>query len=275
MAIDLRFQLDIPISDEDRTRWTQFGFRIGDKGTHTSRTIMLEEIKTLLVAAPGQAQWEDYVSCVVEDNCLGKRTLSTRKLTLQRLREIYGLNSAIPLFRIFRDLWTIDETSKPQLACLMGLARDPLFRITMPSIFNTQIGDDFSRKKMTDDLMARMEGRLNESILDKVVRNASSSWTQSGHLQGRAHKIRKRLRPTPVSCTFALLMAYVLGKRGLGLLENTWVAVLDASQEDIIALAVDAKRLGLLDLRQMGNILDITFPNLLAEKDMELIHGTH
>ncbi len=275
MAIDLRFQLDIPISDEDRARWTKFGFRIGDKGTHTTRTIMQEEITTLLATVPAQAQWADYVACVVDDNCLGKRTLATRKLTVQRLREIYGLNPEVSLFRIFRSLWDIDEASRSQLACLMGLARDPLLRITMPSVSNTPIGDDFQRRKMTDALLFRVEGRLNESTVDKVVRNASSSWTQSGHLWGRTHKIRVRLRATSVSSTFALLIAYVFGKRGFGLLENPWTAVLDAPPEGIRELAVDAKRLGLLDLKQSGNILDISFPHLLVEKDRELIHGTH
>ncbi len=275
MVMDLRFQLDLSISEKDRTIWTKFGFRIGDKGTHTSRTIMLDEITTLLGTVPDQALWEDYVNCVVNDNCLGKRTLSTRKLTIQRLRELYGLNSNVSLFRIFRSLWDVNEASRPQLACLMGLARDPLLRITMPCVINTPIGEDFQRGKMTDVLFTKMDGRLNESTLDKVVRNASSSWTQSGHLQGRAHKIRKRLRPTHASCTFAMLIAYVMGKRGLGLMENPWVAVLDAHPEEIRELAADAKRLGLLTLKQAGDILDVSFPNLLSEKDKEMTNGTY
>ena len=38
--------------------------------------------------------------------------------------------------------------------------------------------------------------RLNDAILDKVARNAGSSWSQSGHLQGRVRKIRLRVDPT-------------------------------------------------------------------------------
>lgn len=275
MTRDLRFQLDLPMEKEQRFPLVYFGFRIGEKGTHTSRTIMLQEISALLATVSADAQWDDYVACVVDDNCLGKRTLATRKLTVQRLREIYGLQPDTSLFRIFRSLWDIDAPSQPQLALLMGLARDPLLRITMPSVINTPIGDDFSRKKMTDDLMDRMEGRLNESTLDKVVRNASSSWTQSGHLQGRTHKVRRRVRPTPVVATFALLLSYVLGRRGRGLLESPWIAVLDSPPGEIKELAGDAYRLGLLNYREAGDLLDVSFPNLLTDKDKDLIHGAH
>lgn len=275
MTRDLRFQLDLPLEDNQRFSLVHFGFRVGEKGTHTSRTIMLEEITALLAAVPAEAQPEDYATCAVEDNCLGKKTLATRKLTLQRLRELYALDPETSLFRIFRTLWDVDEFSLPQLALMMGLARDPLLRITMPSVINTTVGGDFSRTTMANDLEARLQGRLNQSVLDKVVRNAASSWTQSGHLKGRAHKVRMQLRPTAVSATLALLLAFVLGRRGTQLLNNPWTSVLDVSEGEVKRVAEDAHRLGLLNMKGAGGFLDISFPNLLTEKDEDLIRGTH
>ena len=61
-----------------------WGFRSGDRGTHTSRTIMLDELSQLLVAVPGEARRQDYAEAVTHDNCLGKRTAATRQLSLQR-----------------------------------------------------------------------------------------------------------------------------------------------------------------------------------------------
>mgnify|MGYP000963277099 CR=1 FL=1 len=68
------------------------GFRFGDKGTHTSRTIMLSELTQVMMAVPPSPQRADYISSVIEDNCLGKPTASTRRLTLQRLSELYALD---------------------------------------------------------------------------------------------------------------------------------------------------------------------------------------
>ena len=46
-----------------------------------------------------------------------------------------------------------------------------------------------------------------------------------------------------------------------------------SASEDIAELAYDAKRMGLLEIKQSGSIVDISFPQLLADKDRELIHG--
>ena len=53
---------------------TLWGFRSGDRGTHTSRTIMLDELSQLLDAVPGDVRRQDYADAVTHDNCLGKRT---------------------------------------------------------------------------------------------------------------------------------------------------------------------------------------------------------
>ena len=106
--------------------WIKAGFRIGDKGTHTSRTIMFKELDLLFEDQEQAAPREAYVSAIIDQNCLGKQTVSTRKLTCQRLSELYGLDPSIPLFRILRYLWQVDETGRPLLALLTALARDPL-----------------------------------------------------------------------------------------------------------------------------------------------------
>ena len=57
----------------------------------------------------GDASRADYVAAIVEHNCLGKPTSATRVLSAQRLSELYALDPDVPLFRIMRNLWRLDE----------------------------------------------------------------------------------------------------------------------------------------------------------------------
>ncbi|MCU7804267.1 MAG: hypothetical protein KZQ96_13800 [Candidatus Thiodiazotropha sp. (ex Lucinoma borealis)] len=179
------------------------------------------------------------------------------------------------LFRVLRDFWGRHETSYPLLALLLALARDPLLRATTRAIIGTPFGREFARQSMKDALSEVVGDRLSEATLDKVVRNASSSWTQSGHLLGRGRKTRQRVEATPVATTYALLLGFAVGRRGRLLFETPWAAILDANPEELIDVAADAKRLGLLDLKQSGPMIDVSFPAMFTEKERELIHGTH
>lgn len=260
------------VPETDAERW---GFRFGDKGTHTSRTMMLDELDRLLSTVPGDVGREDYAKAVIEDNCLGKRTAATRKLSLQRLSELYALDPDVPIFRVLHGLWAHHEKSRPLLALLVALARDPLLRFTAHAVLTTAPGHELSRQRLIEELSSALAHRLNESILDKVCRNASSSWAQSGHLQGRVRKIRQRVEATPAACTLALLHGYVLGRRGHSLFETPWAAVLDAPAHELVDIALDAKRLGLLDLKQSGSMIDVSFPQWFGRPRVGVSYGTY
>jgi len=257
----------------DSQNWIKAGFRFGDKGTHTSRTMMFKELAILFEDQDLNAPREAYISAIIDQNCLGKKTVSTRKLTCQRLSELYGLDPSIPLFRIFRHLWQFDETGRPLLALLEALARDPLLRVTSPPILQMNTGEELMRQKMKEALRQSIENRLNNGTLDTVVRNTSSSWTQSGHLAGRMRKYRQKVKPTPIVTAYALVLGYILGARGSGLFNTLWTKVLDTPQEGLISLATDAKRLGFLDLSQAGGVVEVSFTRLLTEDERRLIHG--
>jgi hypothetical protein len=57
-------------------------------GTHTSKTMMLPELRLLLAAAPGPVPLREYARAAVEDNALRKSTTATRKKTLSMLRQV-------------------------------------------------------------------------------------------------------------------------------------------------------------------------------------------
>ena len=67
----LNFETGIAgLSERQASLW---GFRSGDRGTHTSRTIMLDELSQLLDAVSSDAGRQEYAEPVTDDNCLGKR----------------------------------------------------------------------------------------------------------------------------------------------------------------------------------------------------------
>ena len=236
---------------------------------------MLDELSQLLDAVPGEASRRDYAQAVMEGNCLGKRTAATRKHSLQRLSELYGLDARLLLFRVLKSLWERHASSRPLLALLLALARDPLLQASARAVVATPFGHELGRQAMKDALSGIVEGRLNDATLDKVVRNASSSWTQSGHLRGRGRKIRQRVAATPAAVAYALLTGFALGRRGRLLFETPWAAVLDALPGELVEVAVDARRLGLVDLKQSGRMIDVSFPAMLTGRERELIRGVY
>ena len=248
-----------------------WGFRAGQRGTHTSRTIMLDELTHLLDAVPSDAFRGDCAEAVVAGNCLGKRTAATRKASFQRLTELYGLDMHLILFRALRHLWDRDEDARPTLALLLALARDPLLRASATSVLATPIGHEFSRQAMKDDLATAVEDRLNPATLDATVRNASSSWTQSRHLQGRSRKTRCRLRATPAATAYALLIGSAAGYSGRPLFDSPWAVVLDAHINELIELVINARLFGFLEFKHVGEIMDISFPALVTNKEREFI----
>lgn len=253
-----------PHGPTEEIRLRNLGFRWGQKGTHTSRTIMLDELQSLLANCRPETTHDDYISAVLEDNCLGKRTVATRKLSCQRLSELYALDPDVQLFRVMRRCWYADRDGGALLALLLALARDPLLRITAPPILRMRPGEELARQQLTDALGRAVYGRLSDATLDKVVRNAASSWTQSGHLKGRGRKIRQKVRPTAVTTAFALLLGFLTGTRGAALFKTFWAQVLDAPSDELTHLAMDARRLGFLDMNQSGGVTEVAFSRLLA-----------
>lgn len=238
------------------------GFRFGDKGTHTSRTMMLAELSTVLEAVSQPADRQAFTDAIVDMNCLGKSTTATRRLTDQRLSELYALDRSVALFRILSRLWNIDERGRPLLALLTAIARDPLLAATVPAIVSLVPGDELNRDALRDALRSAVGERLNPDTLDKVARNIASSWTQSGHLEGRTFKRRQHVEPTPASVAFALYLAQAIGFRGEALFSSGWLNLLDCQPSRARELAGEAKRLGLIDLRTSGDVVDINLQKL-------------
>lgn len=245
---------------------SEAGLRPDAMGTHSSRTIMLEDLAAVLGATPSDARRPHYVAAITESNCLGKPTVSTRRLSAQRLSELYILDPTLPLFRVFRRLWEQDRNKEGRklLAILLAIGRDPLLAATAESVVSLPEGAEYQRDASRRALKLLTGERFNDSILDKVLRNTASSWTQSGHLQGRTFKKRCAVQATVHAAVFALYLSYLTGFRGAELFSSGWFRVLDCTPGHAQSLALEAKRLSLIDLRIAGQVVDLKLDRLAA-----------
>lgn len=226
---------------------------------------MLSELEALFVGAPDSANRSAYAAAIIDGNCLGKPTGSTRRISNQRLGELYALDPLCSLFRVLRRLWSVDTTAHPLLAMLAALARDPLFMASAPAVLSLPIGAELQRAPVKDALRALVGDRMNDAVLDKVVRNVASSWAQAGHLQGRTFKVRRRVHPPPAAAAYALYLGHSAGFSAEELLTSGWMAALDCSASSARALAVETKRAGLIDLRNAGDVLELGLERLDPE----------
>jgi len=241
-----------------------FGLKFSAGGAHISRTMMLTELDAVLAAVQVGSGVADYREAILDRNVLGKTTDSTRQKSLRHLRELYALDEARPIFGLLRQLHTIDAPSLPLLAIQVTWARDPLFRATTPAILDVSEGDKVETASLAQALEAMFPDQYSELTRNKIGRNAASSWTQSGHLAGRAKKTRQRIKPTAVAVTMALFLGEIAGYHGAAVFANPWCALLDLSPDRARTMGQEAHRAGLLNLRAVGEVVELSFP-LLAE----------
>lgn len=241
------------------------GFVNSPVGSHTSRTIMLRELRTLLATCASDAKPEDYRKAVIDDNALQKRTVTTRRASLRQLRELYALDHQVLLFRALRDLWDADEEAQPLLAVLCATARDPLLRATAVTVLDRPPGEAVTPEMLAAAVDTAFPGRYKPTVLHVVGRNTVSSWQQSGHLAGRTHKVRSRAQSRPVAVAYALLLGHLCGDSGNGLFQTLWVRLLDAPEHVVRAQAAIASREGWIDYRHAGGMTEVGFRYLLRD----------
>jgi hypothetical protein len=227
---------------------------------------MLSELTQLLAACPDVNDMSGYRAAIIDENVLGKRTVTTRKESFRRLRELYALSQETLLFRAMLQLWDADPHTRPILALLCAVARDPLLRATADLILETPTGDQVTPHMIAESAARSFPDRYNPTMLANIGRHAASSWQQSGHVSGRLVKHRARAEATPIGVTYALLLAYLCGDRGDLLLESLWVRLLDAPLHQVRELAAAAARQGYLDYRHGGGVTEIGFSYLLGDQ---------
>lgn len=265
-----RYVVSMP--ETNNNKLIRFGFRFDMKSTHTKRTMMLKELRTLFDAVrETDTSKEEYCRIVVFENCLGKQTQNNRKYSASYLQDLYGLNPSLVLFRALRYFWTRDPDGIPLLAILCAYTRDGLLRASFPYIIGLTEGSQPNKSDLESIIDAYFPNRFSDTMIKSLVRNLLSTWTQSGHLAGRVRKVRSRAVPTPGSVSYALLLGYLMGVRGKALFETEYAKLLDCSFERAAELAENASRRGWIVLKRVEDVIEVLFPNLINAQEMEWI----
>jgi hypothetical protein len=241
-----------------------FGLKFSSGGAHISRTMMLAELGDVLANVPQFSSAGAYREAILQQNVLRKTTDSTRQKSLRHLRELYALDEGTPIFGLLRALYAMDAACLPLLAVQVAWARDPLLRATSAPVMDAAEGERVETASMAHSLEARFARQYSELNLNKIARNAASSWTQSGHLASRTNKTRQLIKPTAVAVTMALFLGNIAGYHGAEVFSNPWCRLLDLNSDRARAFGFEAHRAGLLNLRAVGEVIELSFP-LLAE----------
>lgn len=255
---------------ENNKKLARFGFSFERGGAHSSRTMMLEELSSLLTYIDRiDAEKSDYLHAIDEDNCLGKRSKKTRLLTYRHLLDLYSLDHTKILFRSLLFFWKRDKAAFPLVAFLCAYARDSILRSTVPFILKFPEGATVSRQALEEYIDALEPGRFSNATLKSTAQNINSTLTKSGHLVGKAKKIRSHAVPAAASVTYALLLGYLQGIRGQAIFQTEYIKILECSFERAIEMAEEASRKGWLVLKRVGDVIEVLFPLLINQEEME------
>jgi len=249
-----------------------FGFKPEKGGVHTSRTMMLEDLQTLLscVSNPNSSK-TDYIRAIEEDNCLGKRSGRTRKLSVRHLISLYALDPSFTIFRALRYFWNRDPKGQPLLALMCACARDPLLLLSADFVLKFDKNETITRKTLEEYIDSKDPGHFSRATLSSTAQNINSTWTKSGHLIGKARKTRSKAMATPGSVSYGLFLGYLMGFRGEALFMTNFARLLDCSLEKAMELAEEASRRGWIVFKRIGNVIDVQFPSILTTEERSWI----
>lgn len=256
--------------ERHQTLLTQLGFRFGINGPHAARTMMLDDLRTLLAHTPPQGERADYVAAVVDENVLGKPTRKSRELTLRHMAGLYALDTVNPIFRALRRLWALNEAAQPMLAIAVALARDPLLRSTQSLYLGLSPGTPLARETVEAFLDSTYPERFSPASLKSFAQNVSGTWTAAGLLQGRARKLRALPDPQPESAAMLLFLGFLEGRTGQRLFSSEWASLLCVSPEELESLASAASHRGLLVFMNAGGVKEVRFPDYLTPEEEQL-----
>lgn len=248
----------------------RLGFRFGSNGTHAARTMMFDDLKTLFSLLPVDADKTAYSQSVISENSLGKPTKKARELALRHLTTLYGLDTQVPLFRVLRRLWGVDEAAQPVLALAAALARDTLLRGTQAFVLAKQPGMLVTRDDLEKQLSTDHQDRFSPASLRSFAQNVNGSWTSAGFLIGRHRKTRAIPNVTPANVAFCLFLGHLEGLTGQRLFTSKWMSLLPGTPTELESLANSAFHRGLLVFLNAGGVKEVRFPDYLTAEEEKL-----
>jgi hypothetical protein len=236
-------------------------------GAHTSRTMLLADLSSVLANCDPTSDLDDYRDAVIDANVAGKDSLSSRQRTFRYLREMYALDLNQPEFRAFLRLWRRSRDGRPVMALIFAYSRDAALAATAGAILQGPEGQEVRSSDLATAVDIRYPGAYSTSIRDKIGRNALSTWTQAGYLTrvGRSPAVRARVDPTPAAVSMALVLGTRENLSGERLFTSEVASLLESPIPTLHDRTRDASRKGWLEYRSRGKVTEIDLSALVAE----------
>ena len=231
-------------------------------GTHTSRTIMIPELSRVLAASERSQDAAAVREVAITYNAVEKSSAAGRTKTFRHLRELYGMDPAVEVFRALRVAWDDAEEERPLLAALCAMTRDPVFRASAAVVARTPLDGALTSGVIAQEVAADFPGHYSPGVTARIGRNVASSWTQAGLLVGRTNKRRQLAKAGPVSLAYSMYLGHLAGASGKRLFDTVWTSVLDKAPAELESRAERASRQGWIDYRASGGMIDVTFRHL-------------
>ncbi|MDB0068518.1 hypothetical protein N9E90_03875 [Akkermansiaceae bacterium] len=238
------------------------GFTPNVTGGHMARSMMFNEIEVLQSALPLDTTPPDYKYAIEQQNILAKPTQSSRQKSYRHLVELYGLDPSLVIFRTMRRLGQEAPGDLPLLAMLCTYCRDLQLRRSFELIQKLPPGEHLTRERMEEHLEVSFPDQFSAAMKKSLAQNVNTTWTASGHLEGRSKKIRAIPRSGWASSTFAMFLGYLLGLRGQILLSSDFGKLVALEPAQLVAHLQTASTKGWLRLRHGGGVTEIDFSEL-------------
>jgi hypothetical protein len=249
---------------------TALGF--ADGGVISSRSIMLPELSALLAVAPPDADAQTYRRLAVEEDALHKASTANRLKTFNKLKLLYALNPAVPIFREFRRLSRLFPSEMPAMAGALAFAREPLLRACADMVLGTPVGTPLSRASFEAWVREHAAGRFSQTMYRSFSHNLYASFFQIGYLNEAVAKcrLRQRLDVRPASVAYAAFLDWLTGLNGLSLLQGSFSRTLELAKGEHLALLTTAGQLGLMRVANSGGVLHLDFTSWLQPGEARL-----
>jgi len=254
-----------------------FGFSANPTGGHMARSMMLDELSTLISAVPAEASAGDYKQAVLDENTLGKPTFSSREKSWRHLVQLYALDRQKALFAALAQLAQAEPTSLPLLALVCAFCRDAQLRQSFVLIDRLPLGASLSRPDMETHIEHGFPGRFSPKMRKSLAQNVNTTWTAAGHLKGRVKKARAFPVPQPAATVYAMFAGYVLGLRGENLVQSVFGRLVSPGPALIPQHLASAASRGWIRFRHAGGVMETDFTPLMKwiNHEQDLAYVSH
>ena len=247
----------------DRGLASNLGF--SQSGVMSSRSVMLPELTALMAFAPGDADPETLQRLVVDEDALNKPSAANRTKTFSFLRNLYGLNPQLPIYREFTRLCHLSPVDTTVLAGSLAFARETVLKACANMVLDTAIGERLGREDFEAWVREYAPGRYSQTMYISFSHNLYASFFQLGYLSEAVGKtrIRKRRDVRPASVAYAAFLDWLTGLNGLTLLTGAFSKTLELAKDEHLNLLSAAGQQGLMRVAHAGGVLQLDFPTWL------------